>query len=63
MNDQTTGLLTVQSVMDLTGRSRNTIYKYIRTGYLKAYKFGERGYLISPTDLTACIKKAGEQEC
>ena len=60
MNDQNPGLLTVKTVMDLTGRSRNTIYKYIRTGYLKAYKFGERGYLISPSDLTACIKKAGQ---
>jgi excisionase family DNA binding protein len=62
MNDQITGLLSVQNVIELTGRSRNTIYKYIRTGYLKAYKFGERGYLISPTDLTACITKAGDRE-
>jgi hypothetical protein len=62
MNDQTTGYLVVRDVMNLTGRSRNNIYTQIRTGKVKAYVFGERGYLISPADLTAFLKRAGDRE-
>lgn len=62
MNDQHQGFLVVTDVMNITGRSRNSIYTYIRTGKLKAYVFGERGYLISPSDLTAFLKKAGDQK-
>lgn len=35
--------------------SRNQVYKLIRTGKLKAYKLGERGYLIKREDLTAAL--------
>jgi excisionase family DNA binding protein len=40
------------------GRSRNHIYIMIRTGKLKAYKLGERGYLIKPADLEAALVAA-----
>lgn len=55
--------LKVAEVMALTGRSRNNIYTLIRRGKLKAFVFGERGYLIKPADLRLALgEAAGEQK-
>jgi excisionase family DNA binding protein len=58
-----TQFLNVKKVVEITGRSRNNIYTMIRRGKLKAYVFGERGYLIKPEDLTSALgQAAGEQK-
>lgn len=53
----------VNEIMEMTGSSRTTIYKYIHTGELRALRFGERKYLITSEDLASFLKlKSGEQK-
>lgn len=50
--------------MNQTGiKSRNTVYKYIYTGELRALRFGKRKYLITSEDLALFLKnQSGEQK-
>ena len=54
--------LTVDEVMEVLHRSRPTVYAYIRSGLLKAYKLaqGSTGrYLITREDLKAFVEGPG----
>ncbi len=53
--DTSTQLLTVHDVAKILRLNPLTVYGYIRTGKLRAAKFG-RSYRIAPADLQIFIK-------
>ncbi len=49
-------LYTVNEACEILKKTRRTIYAYIRSGQLKAYKPGNKNFLIAGSDLMAFIK-------
>lgn len=46
----------VKEVCEILHRDRRTIYAYIRSNQLKAYKPGKKNFLIAESDLNDFIK-------
>jgi excisionase family DNA binding protein len=56
-------LLKTKEVLASYPIGKTKLYLLVRTGELKAYKLGERGYLFKPNEIEAALKLAsGEQE-
>jgi len=55
--DVTDDWLSVRDVARKLGKSEPTVLRVIRGGALPAYVFGERGYLVAPSDLQSFIAK------
>ena len=53
-------LYTVNEVCEILHKARRTIYAYIRSGQLQAFKPGKKSFLIRASDLDDFIK-AGVQ--
>lgn len=49
-------LYTVKEVCEILHKDKRTIYAYIRSGQLKAYKPGKKNFLIAESDLNDFIK-------